>query len=173
MDRYLVILLCPRVHHPALMALAALNAELGHISTATSELNLAAIRYQYWRDCFEVETSNEAARYIDHNPQSDAGEFFKTGNPVADAVIKTMRDYNLPSEPIADLINLHETLGQAENTEADFKLLAVDAPLFELSAMVLGGSAGEGLKHASNAGRFGNCRSQIPWRDTYVTQITG
>ena len=151
MDRYLAILLSPRVHHPALMALAALNAELGHISSATSEPILAAIRYQYWRDCFQVDMGNEAAKYIRNDPQSAVGELFKTGNPVADGVIKTMRDYNLPPDQIADLINLHETLDQAENAQADFKLLAVDAPLFELSAMVLGGSPGDGLKNASNA----------------------
>ena len=150
-DRYLAILLSPRVHHPALMALAALNAELGHISTATSDVNLAAIRYQYWRDCFQAALGNETAKYIDIDPQSAAGELLKTGNPVADGVIKTMRDYNLPPEPIADLINLHETLDQADNPQADFKLLAVDAPLIELSAMVLGGRAGEELSHASNA----------------------
>ena len=134
MDRYLAILLGPRAQQPALMALAALNVELAHVLEAAKEPGLSAIRFQWWRDCFE-----EAHGL--------------SGNPVVDAVNEAARQRHLPLAKIIDLIDGHEGLQNMQSGDDgdEIKLLAVDGPLFELMALVLGGTSGADLSAASKA----------------------
>ena len=132
MDRYLTILLCPSAHQPALFGLAALNAELANIPEMVNEPGLSAIRYQWWRDAFE-----------DQNAIS--------GNPVADAINVAIQAYGLPTAHMTQLIDRYEEFEYTAHDGDDAKLLAVDAPLYELMALVLGGRPSEGLTSAADA----------------------
>lgn len=127
MDRYLAILLSPRDKQPALMALAAFHCELGHISHAASEPSLVAIRFQWWRDALQADKSGEKTR---------------TGNPVADILAGIVRSHDLPMELISEMLDAHEGIDSG---------IALQAPLFELSALILGGDRSERLRQASIA----------------------
>ena len=135
MDRYLAILLSPRRQQSSLMAVAAFNSELAQIPHATSDPMLTAIRLQWWRDALE----------------GACGKTGKTGNPVADALIDTVRSDDLPSQLIDEMLDAHERLHMSTIGDVGEIGSVVEAPLYELSALVLGGKRGDGLSHASIA----------------------
>ncbi len=139
-DRYLSILLSPREKKPALMALAAFGCELSHAAHSASEPALADIRFQWWRDAL-------GAMEEDLN--------VRTGNPVADSLMQTIKDHHLPRMLIDDLIGAHEKFTR-ETMSEPLELAEWEqgwqeraAPIYELSVLVLGGDQGAGLKRAA------------------------
>ena len=132
MDRYLTILLCSSASQPALFSLAALNVELANIPEMVKEPGLSAIRYQWWRDAFEDRKAI-------------------SGNPVVDSVNVAAQEYNLPTAHMIQLIDRYEEFEYTPSDGDDAKLLAVDAPLYELMALVLGGQPSGILTRAAEA----------------------
>ena len=78
-DRYLTARLAPKPSRPALITLYAFNAELARICDAVSEPALGEIRLQWWRDALD-----------------GADTDVKTGAPLADALMQTIRAHELP-----------------------------------------------------------------------------
>lgn len=87
-DRYLATLFAPadRQHH--LIALYAFNAEIGRVRGLVHDPMPGEIRFQWWRDVVSGERGGEAA-----------------DNPIATALLATIRDCRLPTKPLVDLID--------------------------------------------------------------------
>jgi phytoene synthase len=77
-DRYLSVLFAPEEKRPALFALYAFNVEIARIRDLIHEPMPGEIRLQWWRDAI-------------------LGEAPAAGNPVAEALIEAIREYDLPS----------------------------------------------------------------------------
>lgn len=78
-DRYLSALYAPHVKRGALLSLYAFNAEIAGIRDRIREPMPGEVRLQWWRDVIANWNSGEA-----------------TGHPVADALLRTIAEYNLP-----------------------------------------------------------------------------
>ncbi len=96
-DLYASALLAPMRARADLLALAAFAAEVRRIPLTVSDPNLALIRLQWWREA------------IERGPEAGA-----TGNPVADAVLETMRRHRLASARLAAPLEAAETELAAE-----------------------------------------------------------
>lgn len=86
-DRYIASLFAPRAAQPGLFALYAFSSEIARIREMVSEPMPGEIRHQWWREALSCR-GQEASRQ----------------NPVALAVLDTMRRYKLPPEPFLALI---------------------------------------------------------------------
>lgn len=89
-DRYLATLFAPAEHRDALFALYAFNAEIARVREVAREPLPGEIRLQWWREVLSGERDGEAAAH-----------------PVAAALHQTLLRYQLPSEPLLDLIEAH------------------------------------------------------------------
>ncbi|QRM55377.1 phytoene/squalene synthase family protein [Sinorhizobium sp. BG8] len=87
-DRYLACLLAPEPARGALAALYAFNAEIARVRDIVREALAGEIRLQWWRDLLEGAPSGEA-----------------TGNPLAAALMDTVRQYHLPVAVLLDMID--------------------------------------------------------------------
>lgn len=87
-DRYLSALFAPAPARDGLMALIALNVELGRIADMVSEPILGEIRLQWWRDALDALEDGR-----------------QTGNPTADAVGAAMRAHGLPKPLLLGLVD--------------------------------------------------------------------
>jgi 15-cis-phytoene synthase len=87
-DRYSSALFAPRTSREDLFALYAFNTELARIGELVSEPQLGEIRLQWWRDALD---------------RGAAGDV--TGNPVADAIGRTVRHRALSRASLAGLID--------------------------------------------------------------------
>lgn len=76
-DRYLSVLFAPEAKRPALLALYAFNVEIARVRDLVHEPLPGEIRLQWWRDAI-------------------AGKTPAAGNPVAEALIGTIRAHDLP-----------------------------------------------------------------------------
>ena len=76
-DRYLSVLFAPEGKRPALFALYAFNVEIARVRDLIHEPMPGEIRLQWWRDAI-------------------LGETPAAGNPVADALVGAIREYDLP-----------------------------------------------------------------------------
>jgi 15-cis-phytoene synthase len=127
-DRYLAALLAPSQAQAGLIALAALQAELGQIPDAVREPMAGEIRLQWWRDTVLAGVQTEASAL--------------SGHPVADAVTAAMRRHNLPIGLILGQIDAVAALLDAEPFADEGALrshLAKTAGAqFALAARVLG-----------------------------------
>jgi phytoene synthase len=86
-DRYAACLFAPAESRPFLIALYAFNAELARIRDLVSEPMPGEIRHQWWREALSC-SGKEAAWQ----------------NPVAAALIDTLKRFHLPPEPLLALI---------------------------------------------------------------------
>ena len=77
-DRYLSVLFAPEEKRAALFALYAFNVEIARVRDLIHEPLPGEIRLQWWRDAI-------------------LGESPAVGNPVAEALIGTIRAYDLPA----------------------------------------------------------------------------
>src|SRR5258705_9461991 len=89
-DRYLATLFAPADKRGPLHTLYAFNLEIAGVRGRVREPMAGEIRLQWWRDVLSGERSGEAA-----------------ANPVAAALMKTIRRFDLPVEPLLDLIEAH------------------------------------------------------------------
>jgi phytoene synthase len=136
-DRYVAALLAAPRQREALLALAALSAELARIPLRVREPAMGEIRLQWWRDALEQPS---AAR---------------TGNPVADAVRAAALDYAIPGTRFATLIDGHARLLQRgapfDATDLDQILQETEGIPFALAAHVAGVPASPELESGCHA----------------------
>lgn len=86
-DRYLAALFSPAKHREALMSLYAFDVEIKRISNIVSDPMPGEIRLQWWTD---------AIANVEHGSIE--------GHPVAAALLATIKTYDLPAQPLLDLI---------------------------------------------------------------------
>lgn len=86
-DRYLTALFSPAKHRDALMSLYAFDVEIKRVSDLVSDPMPGEIRLQWWSD---------AIANVEHGSIE--------GHPVAAALLATMKKYDLPAQPLLDLI---------------------------------------------------------------------
>jgi 15-cis-phytoene synthase len=82
-DRYVATLFAPPYRRPHLFALYAFALEIASVRAQVSEALPGEMRLQWWRDALVGEPS---------------------GNPVADALLTTIKENKLPLQPFLDLI---------------------------------------------------------------------
>jgi phytoene synthase len=153
-DRYLSALLSPEEHRPGLMALYAFAAEIGRVREIVSEPLPGEVRLQWWRDLLEGTEHGAVA-----------------SNPVANALLQTIRTYHLPTHGLAamteartfDLYNdpmptLNDLEGYAGETSSG---------LFQLACLVLNGGKDPGTAtaagHAGVAYALTGLMRALPW----------
>jgi NADH dehydrogenase [ubiquinone] 1 alpha subcomplex assembly factor 6 len=120
-DRFLLSLFAPEDRRPALWALYAFNYEIARTREVVTETQLGLIRLQWWRDAL--------------------GGNAPAGNPVLEAVLAAIRQYDLPKESFETLIYARE-FDLEDRQPADMKGLVnyadyTAAPLLELACRVL------------------------------------
>ena len=127
-DRYLTALLMPRAGREGLILLLAFAGELKRIPNLVNEPMIGAIRLQWWRDALEA-----AAR---------PGATERTANPLADALIATVRRHDLPWGLLQGMIDAAEAELDpepfTETAETRQHLIKSEAALFELTGLVAG-----------------------------------
>jgi len=134
-DRYLAALLAPQPQREALLALAALAAELARIPRlVVREPLMGDIRLQWWRDALGL------------------AEGQQSGHNVADAVREAARDYDLPAALLDGLIEgralqLRGAPFADEQVLHDF-LWETEGALFALASRVVGLPAGADVEEA-------------------------
>src|ERR1700733_14955696 len=89
-DRYIATLFAPAEHRDALFALYAFNAEIARVRDVAREPLPGEVRLQWWREVIGGERSGEAA-----------------ANPVAAALLATIRRYDLAVERLSTLVEAH------------------------------------------------------------------
>lgn len=123
-DRFLSSLFAPARARPALLALYAFDIEIARIASVVREPMAGEVRMRWWYDIVQGTDRDQA-----------------TGSPVAEALVKAMTAYDLPEQPLADLIEAHrfDLYHDPVETLADLTAYAADTgvPMFELPLRVL------------------------------------
>lgn len=86
-DRYAASLFIPARHRPAVQALLAFSAEVAAIRERVSEPAPGEIRLQWWVDALEGTGHGDVEQ-----------------NPIAAALLQTVRQYSLPAGPLVRLL---------------------------------------------------------------------
>lgn len=89
--RYAATLFLPAVQRRALLSIYAFNVEISRVRELVSQPLPGEIRLQWWTDMLEGAGHGEAE-----------------GNPVAAELLRTIRDFRLPIEPLSRLIEEHQ-----------------------------------------------------------------
>lgn len=124
-DRYLAALLAPTEQREALLALAALSAELSTIpARVVREPAMGDIRLQWWRDALAMPPE------------------IKTAHPVADAVREAISRQGLPTDLLEDLIDsrsalIRQPVSLSQDEQRDM-LWKTEGLLFALGARIVG-----------------------------------
>jgi phytoene synthase len=87
-DRYLATLFAPADKRPHLFALYAFSFEISRVREMVSDPLPGEVRLQWWRDLLQGAPRGEAS-----------------SNPVAAALLDTMKLFRLPAEPLVGLID--------------------------------------------------------------------
>ena len=128
-DRYLAGLFAPAPARAHLYALYAFASEIAHVREAAREPLPGEIRLQWWRDALGREGRGEAL-----------------GNPVAAALLDTIGQCALPTEPLIALIDARgfDLYDEPMPSLADLDVYAerTAGTLFALAAQILGGTDG-------------------------------
>jgi phytoene synthase len=140
-DRYLATLFAPADKRGPLYALYAFNAEIAGVRDRVREPMAGEIRLQWWRDVLNGERSGEAA-----------------ANPVAAAVIETIGRFDLPREPLLDLVEAHSFDLYDDPMPTLVALEAygrkTSSAVFAQAALICGARAEEAARHAGLAWRM-------------------
>lgn len=139
-DRYLACLLSPPEKRGFLAALYAFNAEIARIRELTKQPLAGEIRLQWWRDLLEGKA------------EGDVG-----GNPVAAGLIYAIETFDLPRQPLLDMIDarIFDLYDDPMPDRASLEGYAGEtaSALLQLAAMVLDrGSAAQVNEVAGHAG---------------------
>jgi phytoene synthase len=89
-DRFLAALFAPAERRPHLFALYAFNGEIARVRDLAHEALPGEIRLQWWRDVLDGEARGEVS-----------------ANPIAAALLDTVRACDLPLDPLIRLIDAH------------------------------------------------------------------
>ena len=146
-DAWLASLFAPSAVRPCLHALDAFRIEIGHVRSRVSQPLAGEIRLQWWRDAIFGEARGEAS-----------------ANPLAAALIDTIRRHDLPRDLFDVAIDahrgeLHEP-APASVAALEARLDAMVGTFIRLASMVLAGPSGDVRAAARHAGiALGLCRT--------------
>lgn len=139
-DRYLSTLYAPEEKRLALCTLYRFNLEIASIRDKISEPMPGEIRLQWWRDVLSEEGKAQAG-----------------GNPLAEALLATIEEHDLPRKPFLDMLDARVTdlYDDALPTRNDLEgyLGETRSALIQLAALCLDPKTA--LKHAHLAGHAG------------------
>lgn len=123
--RYVASLFAPAAQRRALLALYAFNVEIVRVRDQVSQPLPGEIRLQWWTDMLSGHVHGSAE-----------------GNPVAAELLRAIRDFDLPVEPLSLLADEHQfdLYNDPMPTMAALEgyLAATSSALFDLAARVLG-----------------------------------
>ena len=127
-DRYLCALYAPQAKRDALLSLFAFNAEIAGIRDRIREPMPGEVRLQWWRDVIAGRKSGEA-----------------TGHPVADALLRTIADHDLPEHAFDNYLEarVFDLYDDPMPTRTDLEGYCGETAgaLIQLAAMVLDAKA--------------------------------
>lgn len=137
--RYVATLFVPAAERRALLALYAFNVEIVRVRDQVSQPLPGEIRLQWWTDMLSGHVHGSAE-----------------GNPVAAELLRAIRDFELPVEPLSLLADEHQfdlyNDPMPTLTALEGYLAATCSALFALSARIMGAPA-EAAEHlARHAG---------------------
>ncbi|WP_314961764.1 phytoene/squalene synthase family protein [Bradyrhizobium cosmicum] len=89
--RYAATLFAPAAERRALLALYAFNVEIVRVRDQVGQPLPGEIRFQWWTDLFSGLVHGSAE-----------------GNPVAAELLRAIRDFDLPVEPLSQLVDEHQ-----------------------------------------------------------------
>jgi phytoene synthase len=137
--RYAATLFAPAAERRALLALYAFNVEIVRVRDQVSQPLPGEIRFQWWTDLFSGLVHGSAE-----------------GNPVAAELLRAIRDFDLPVEPLSLLVDEHQfdlyNDPMPTMTALEGYLAATSSALFALAARIMG-EASDATEHlARHAG---------------------
>ncbi|GGI33507.1 phytoene/squalene synthase family protein [Bradyrhizobium guangdongense] len=131
--RYVATLFVPAAERRALLALYAFNVEIVRVRDQVSQPLPGEIRFQWWTDLFSGVVHGSAE-----------------GNPVAAELLRAIRDFDLPVEPLSLLVDEHQfdLYNDPMPTMAALEgyLAATSSALFALAARIMG-DASDAAEH--------------------------
>jgi phytoene synthase len=137
--RYVTTLFAPAAERRALLALYAFNVEIVRVRDQVSQPLPGEIRFQWWTDLFSGLVHGSAE-----------------GNPVAAELLRAIRDFDLPVEPLSLLVDEHQfdLYNDPMPTMAALEgyLAATASALFALAARIMGDDSDAGAHLARHAG---------------------
>ena len=141
-DRFLATLFAPASLRPALFALYAFDSEVASVADRVSQPLGGEIRLQWWHDIVTAREPDRAA-----------------GSPVASALTATLREFDLPQQPLIDLIKARRFDLYQDNmatlAELDIYGEQTAGTIFYLAARILSGGddpqVNEVVRHAGIA----------------------
>lgn len=126
-ERFLAVLFAPAEARSHLLALYAFDLEIAHVPDAVRDPMAGEIRLQWWREAIAGERAEEAK-----------------ANPVALALLDTVRKHALPVEVLTALIDARQfdLLGQPMESRETLNayLHAIAGTTVELAARILNGT---------------------------------
>lgn len=158
--RYAATLFAPAAERRALLALYAFNVEIVRVRDQVSQPLPGEIRFQWWTDLFSGHVHGSAE-----------------GNPVAAELLRAIRDFDLPVEPLSLLVDEHQfdlyNDPMPTMTALEGYLAATCSALFALAARIMGeaSDASEHLaRHAGLAQGIAQVIANLP-RDSAHRQL--
>lgn len=158
--RYAATLFAPVAERRALLALYAFNVEIVRVRDQVSQPLPGEIRFQWWTDLFSGLVHGSAE-----------------GNPVAAELLRAIRDFDLPVEPLSLLVDEHQfdlyNDPMPTMTALEGYLAATCSALFALAARIMGDAsdAAEHLaRHAGLAQGIAQVIANLP-RDSAHRQL--
>ncbi|MGY4624365.1 phytoene/squalene synthase family protein [Bradyrhizobium sp. USDA 4486] len=158
--RYAATLFVPAAERRALLALYAFNVEIVRVRDQVSQPLPGEIRFQWWTDLLAGHVHGSAE-----------------GNPVAAELLRAIRDFDLPVEPLSLLVDEHQfdLYNDPMPTTAALEgyLAATSSALFALAARIMAppSDAAEHLaRHAGLAQGIAQVIANLP-RDAAHRQL--
>ena len=158
--RYAATLFAPAAERRALLALYAFNVEIVRVRDQVSQPLPGEIRFQWWTDLLAGHVHGSAE-----------------GNPVAAELLRAIRDFDLPVEPLSLLVDEHQfdLYNDPMPTTAALEgyLAATSSALFALAARIMAtpSDAAEHLaRHAGLAQGIAQVIANLP-RDAAHRQL--
>lgn len=137
--RYAATLFAPAAERRALLALYAFNVEIVRVRDQVSQPLPGEIRFQWWTDLFSGLVHGSAE-----------------GNPVAAELLRAIRDFDLPVEPLSLLVDEHQfdlyNDPMPTMTALEGYLAATSSALFALAARIMGEASDASDHLARHAG---------------------
>jgi phytoene synthase len=137
--RYAATLFAPAAERRALLALYAFNVEIVRVRDQVSQPLPGEIRFQWWTDLFSGLVHGSAE-----------------GNPVAAELLRAIRDFDLPVEPLSLLVDEHQfdlyNDPMPTLTALEGYLAATCSSLFALAARIMAGTSDAAEHLARHAG---------------------
>lgn len=137
--RYAATLFAPGAERRALLALYAFNVEIVRVRDQVSQPLPGEIRFQWWTDLLSGLVHGSAE-----------------GNPVAAELLRAIRDFDLPVEPLSLLVDEHQfdlyNDPMPTMTALEGYLAATSSALFALAARIMGEASDASNHLARHAG---------------------